>query len=84
MKRLGFLYKNTRADMNRTSTTEECCVCKATIDEDDGDVRGYFGIIPTSFCVWCVSSVTDMVIQMHGFNDIEVLQERIDEIRSER
>jgi len=63
---------------------EKCCICNSDIDEDDGDVRGYFGIIPTFFCVWCVSSVTDMVIQMHGFNDIEVLQERIDEIRSER
>ena len=63
---------------------EECCVCKSPIDEEQGDVRGYFGVIPASFCVWCMSSVTDMAIKMHGFNDIEVLQERIDEIRSER
>ena len=41
-------------------------------------------MIPTSFCVWCLSSVTDMVIQMHGFDDIDILQERIDEIKDER
>ena len=62
---------------------EDCCVCKSPIDEEQGDIRGYFGIIPTCFCVGCMSSITDMVIQLNGFDDIDVLQERIDELKSE-
>jgi TRAP-type C4-dicarboxylate transport system permease small subunit len=29
--------------------------------EDEGWVQGYFGILPVSFCVWCYSSMLDMV-----------------------
>ena len=61
-----------------------CNICDSDIDEEEGGVVGYFGIIPTSFCVWCLSSVTDMVIQIHGYDDINTLQERIDEIKDER
>ena len=35
------------------------------------------------FCCWCYSSLTDMVIQMQGFDDIELLQERIDNIKED-
>ena len=62
----------------------KCCICNSDIDEEQGDIKGYFGMLPTSFCVWCISSVTDMVIQMHGFDDIDTLQERIDDLRDER
>jgi hypothetical protein len=61
----------------------ECNICSADIDEEAGDVVGYFGISPVSFCVWCYSSLTDMVIQMQGFDDIETLQERIDNIKED-
>ena len=54
-----------------------------TIDEEAGDINGYFGILPISFCVWCISSITDMVIQMNGFNDIETLEERIQYLKDE-
>ena len=30
---------------------------------DAGDVIGYFGIAPVAFCVWCYSSILDMVKQ---------------------
>ena len=60
----------------------KCCICNSDIDEEQGDIKGYFGMLPTSFCVWCISSVTDMVIQMHGFDDIDTLQERIDELKN--
>ena len=63
---------------------EKCCICNSDIDEEEGGVVVYFCMIPTSFCVWCLSSVTDMVIQMHGFDDIDILQERIDELKDER
>ena len=62
---------------------DKCSICDSEIDEDAGDIKGYFGISPISFCVWCYSSLTDMVIQMQGFDDIELLQERIDYIKED-
>ena len=61
-----------------------CNICDSEIEEDNGDVVGNFGISPVSFCVWCVSSMTDMVIQMNGFDDIEILQERINDLKEEQ
>jgi hypothetical protein len=63
---------------------EKCNICDSEIDEDNGDVVGEFGICPVAFCVWCMSSMTDMVVQINGFNDIGVLQERISELREEQ
>ena len=64
--------------------TEKCNICDSGIDEEQGDTMGYFGICPVSFCVWCMSSITDMVIQRYGFDDIDTLQERIDDLKDER
>jgi len=61
----------------------ECNICGADIDEEAGDIIGYFGICPVSFCVWCTSSMTDMVIQMNGFDDIDMLEERIEYLKEE-
>ena len=61
-----------------------CNICDSEIDEDNGDIVGNFGISPVSFCVWCVSSMTDMVIQLNGFNDIDTLQERINDLKEEQ
>ena len=61
-----------------------CNICDSEIDEECGDVVGNFGISPVSFCVWCVSSMTDMVIQLNGFDDIESLQERINDLKEEQ
>ena len=61
----------------------KCNICDTEIDEQAGDINGYFGILPISFCVWCISSITDMVIQMNGFNDIETLEERIQDLKDE-
>jgi hypothetical protein len=60
-----------------------CNICDSEIEEDNGDVIGTFGICPVAFCVWCVSSMTDMVIQLQGFNDIDMLEERIAELKEE-
>mgnify|MGYP003136828333 FL=1 len=59
----------------------ECTICSSDIDEGAGDIVGYFGISPVSFCVWCYSSLTDMVIQMQGFDDIDILEERIADLK---
>ena len=64
-------------------SVDECNICSTTIDEQAGDINGYFGICPVSFCVWCMSSMTDMVIKMNGFNDIDMLEERIQYLKDE-
>ena len=62
----------------------KCNICDSDIEEDNGDIVGSFGICPVSFCVWCLSSMTDMVIQMQGLDDIEMLEERINEPKEDR
>ena len=59
-----------------------CNVCDSDIEEDNGDIVGYFGICPVAFCVWCMSSMTDMVIQCQGFDDIDTLKERIEDLKN--
>ena len=59
----------------------KCTICDCEIEEDNGDIIGYFGIIPIAFCVWCLSSLTDMMIQLNGFDDVDTLQERINDIK---
>ena len=61
----------------------KCNICDSPIEEDQGDIVGSFGISPVSFCVWCLSSMTDMVIQLNGFNDIDTLKDRINELKEE-
>ena len=63
---------------------EKCNICDSEIEEDNGDIIGNFGISPVAFCVWCMSSMTDMVIQLNGFDDIGALQERINGLREEQ
>ena len=62
----------------------KCNICDSNIEEDNGDIVGNFGISPVAFCVWCMSSMTDIVIQLNGFNDIETLQERIEDLKDEQ
>jgi|TARA_R100001163_G_scaffold59416_1_gene48168 uncharacterized protein (DUF983 family) len=42
-----------------------CNVCEGEIEEDNGDVVGYFGILPVAFCVMCLSNIYDMVEQLN-------------------
>ncbi len=59
-----------------------CNVCEALMEDGEG-VAGYFGMLPVAFCVWCTPSMTDMVIQMQGFDDIDILKERIKELEED-
>ena len=61
----------------------KCSICDSPLEEESGDIVGYFGMLPIGFCVWCHSSLTDMVIQMQGFDDIDTLKERIEELKEE-
>tara|TARA_R110002020_G_scaffold6131_1_gene25609 strand:+ start:1898 stop:2095 length:198 start_codon:yes stop_codon:yes gene_type:complete len=58
----------------------KCNICDSKIEEDNGDIVGYFGIIEVAFCVWCLSSITDMIVQLNGFNDIDTLKEKLKEL----
>ena len=62
---------------------QKCNICDSEIEEDNGDVVGYFGISPVAFCVWCMSSMTDMIIQCQGFDDTDTLKERIKELEED-
>ena len=62
---------------------DKCSICDSEIEEGNGDIIGYFGICPVSFCCWCLSSLTDMVIQLNGFDDIDMLEERIRMIKED-
>ena len=66
-----------------TNRNIECNICSSEIDEENGDIVGYFGILEVAFCVWCYSSMTDMVIQMQGFDDINILKERIRDLQED-
>ena len=61
----------------------KCNICDSEIEEDNGDIIGYFGMCPVSFCVWCLSSMINMVIQKCGFDDIDTLKDRINELKEE-
>ena len=63
---------------------DKCNICDSEIDQDNGDIIGEFGICPVAFCVWCLSSMTDLVIQLQGFDDIDTLQERIGDLKNEK
>ena len=62
---------------------QKCNICDSEIEEDNGDVIGYFGMCPVAFCVWCMSSMTDMIIQCQGFDDTDTLKERIKELEED-
>ena len=58
-----------------------CNICDSDIDQDNGDIIGYFGISPVAFCVWCYSSMTDMVMQLNGYDDPATLQEMLNNLK---
>ena len=62
---------------------DRCLICDSEIEVDNGDIKGNFGTDPIAFCVWCLSSLTDMVIQLNGFNDIKSLEERIQDLKND-
>ena len=40
-----------------------CSICDGDVDLADGGVEGTFGILPVSFCVWCLACMEDMFEQ---------------------
>ena len=48
---------------DHVGTEHRCSICSSDYTDDEGGVQGYFGIMPVSFCVWCYTSMVDMVTQ---------------------
>lgn len=67
----------------KSKPVSKCNICDSDIDQDCGDIIGYFGISEVAFCVWCLSSMTDMVIQLSDLNNIETLEERIRDLKND-
>ena len=61
-----------------------CTICDSEIELDNGDVEGRFGITPIAFCVWCLSSTHDMIVQLYGYGDIDTLEQIIIEIKEDK
>lgn len=51
--------------MKKNKDCKYCSVCDSEIDLDNGDILGYFGITEVAFCVWCLSSIRDMIDQLY-------------------
>ncbi len=39
---------------------DTCSICDSKYDEDAGGIQGHFGVMPVTFCEWCLSSIMDM------------------------
>lgn len=50
--------------MTTASEWHECTLCKSKYTEGAGGCEGELGIIPVSFCPFCLSGLVDMVEQL--------------------
>lgn len=55
--------------INAFKPLDECSICGADYDPDEGGIQGYFGIMPVTFCVWCYSSMLDMARIEFGLDE---------------
>ncbi len=58
--------KKIELDALSAESLKTCTICSSEIEEENGDIVGYFGILPVAFCCWCLSSVLDMADQMRS------------------
>ena len=46
---------------------DKCNICHCEFSmEDEGGINGYFGMLPVSFCPFCLSSMLDMAKQLNN------------------
>jgi hypothetical protein len=51
-------------------TLDKCNVCSYEFSlEDEGGIKGDFGILPVAFCPTCLSCMQDMCDQLNGFDE---------------
>ena len=46
------------------TTVHICSTCNVEYTDAEGGLQGLFGMIPVSFCPFCLSSLFDMVQQL--------------------
>lgn len=47
----------------------ECTICASEYREEEGGVRGYIGMLPVSFCPFCLNGILEMSQEMLGIED---------------
>lgn len=58
------MNKKSKELLTKAFTPKDICsICDSEYDADEGGIQGHFGIMPVTFCVWCYSSIVDMVKQ---------------------
>ena len=64
-------YVSLRYVYNRVgSMTSECSICNTDFNtEEEGGVQGDIGMLPVSFCPFCLSGVLDMSKQLLGIEE---------------
>jgi len=49
---------------------EQCSVCSCEFSlEEEGGIKGEFGILPVQFCPTCLCCMLDMADQLNGEDD---------------
>ena len=54
------------------SPKDECSICGSPYNDEEGGIQGWFGILPVTFCISCLSSTVDMVVQMQKDGELNV------------
>jgi hypothetical protein len=58
------MIKEAKEKLEEVFTPKDVCsICNTQYNEEEGGIQGHFGIMPVTFCVWCYSSIVDMVSQ---------------------
>lgn len=48
---------------------EKCTICESEFSDSEGGIHGYIGILPVSFCPFCLNGILDMSEQLLGVED---------------
>lgn len=51
------------------ASVSECTVCESEFSDSEGGVHGYIGMLPVSFCPFCLNGILEMSQQILGIED---------------
>ena len=58
------MEKNEEKEERAGENTLTCSICESPVAlAHEGGIQGFFGMLPVAFCVWCYTSMEDMVSQ---------------------
>jgi hypothetical protein len=55
------LSRESEGDLSSLEPKDECSICEVT---EDIWIKGYFGILPVTFCVNCFTCCENMILSM--------------------